>query len=258
MKINIKNISFSYNSSLVLNDISMTVEKGEFVCILGPNGSGKSTLMKCINNILKVKKGCIYIDETETGKLSQTEIAKKIGYVPQASNGKLSSSVFEMVILGRRPYINWKLREKDKEIAMEAIRLMGIEKLAFRDFNRLSGGEQQKVIITRALAQEPSVLLIDEPTNNLDLKHQLEVLSLISGIKKEKKIAVLMAIHDLNHAARHADKVIMMKNGKIYFAGKPNDVLNSENIREIFEVDVLINEISGITQIVTMNAINNA
>ncbi|MGD2035281.1 MAG: ABC transporter ATP-binding protein [Bacteroidales bacterium] len=258
MKIDIRNISFAYNSAGVLNDISMSVENGEFVCILGPNGSGKSTLMKCINNILKAKTGSILIDGTETAKLSQMDIAKKIGYIPQASNSRLSSNVFETVILGRRPYVNWKLSEKDREIALKAIQLMGIEDLAFRDFNRLSGGEQQKVIITRALAQEPAVLLIDEPTNNLDLKHQMEVLSLISGIKKGKDIAVLMAIHDLNLAARYADKVVMMKHGKIHCAGKPDDVLNRENIRDIFEVEVLINKISGITQIVTVNTTENA
>lgn len=258
MKIDIRNISFSYNSVSVLNNISMSVEKGEFVCILGPNGSGKSTLMKCINNILKTKTGSILIDGTETKRLSQIDIAKKIGYIPQASNSRISSTVFETVILGRRPYVNWKLSENDREIALNAIRLMGIENLAFRDFNKLSGGEQQKVIITRALAQEPSVLLIDEPTNNLDLKHQMEVLSLISAIKREKNIAVLMAIHDLNLAARYADKVVMMKDGKICYAGKPDDVLNCENIRNIFEVEVLISKISGITQVVTMNAVDNA
>lgn len=257
MKINIQDISFSYNGSNVLEDISMSVDNGEFVCILGPNGSGKSTLMKCINNILKVKTGSIYIDETEIKKLSQIEIAKDIGYVPQASNHKISSSVFDTVILGRRPYINWKLSKKDRDIAMSVIQSMGIEDLAFRDFNKLSGGEQQKVIITRGLAQEPSVLLIDEPTNNLDLKHQMEVLSLIAAIKKEKNIAVLMAIHDLNHAARFADKVIMMKEGKICYAGKPEAILTVENIRDIFEVEVLINKVAGITQIITMNAIGN-
>lgn len=255
MKIDINNISFSYNSVNVLDEVSLSVSPGEFVCILGPNGSGKSTLMKCINSILKVKTGTVLIDGNDIKKLTQKEIAKELGYVPQASNNKQNSSVFDTVILGRRPYINWKLSDKDKEIALEAIKTMGLEKLAFRDFNKLSGGEQQKVVITRALAQEPSVLLIDEPTNNLDLKHQLEVLSIISTIKTEKKISVIMAIHDLNHAARYADKVIMMKNGKICYAGKPKEMLNPSNIRDVFEVEVIINEVSGLTQIVTTKAV---
>ncbi len=256
MKINIKNIDFSYNSVKTLQNISLVINPSEFVCILGPNGSGKSTLLKCINRILKVKIGSILLDGHEIQKLDQKEIAKQIGYVPQVSNNKMSSTVFNTVLLGRRPYINWNLSADDKLKVMEAIKLMELEELIERDFNKLSGGEQQKVILTRALAQEPAVLLVDEPTNNLDLKHQMEVLSLISDIKNKKNITVLMAIHDLNHAARYADKVIMMNKGKICYAGKPAEVLNKENIRNIFEVEVLINQVEGIIQIVSLNTAN--
>lgn len=250
MKLEVKGITFSYSSRLVLEGVTLRAAEGDVVGLVGPNGSGKTTLIKCINRILKPKVGTVLVEGEDTRKIGPRRLAKLLGYVPQSAGHIFPATVFEIVLLGRRPYVNWGISPEDKEIVSWALSLMGLEEMALRQFHELSGGEQQKVLIARALAQEPEVLLLDEPTSNLDLRHQLEVLSIVRSIVKERRMTAIMAIHDLNLAARFSDRLILLHKGRIYDAGEPREVLTQENIRNVYGVEAIVSEDSGIPHIV--------
>jgi iron complex transport system ATP-binding protein len=245
MKLEIQKVQFSYRSVPVLDDISLSIGDGEVLSLVGPNGSGKTTLLKCINRILKPKRGTILVAGRDVSRVELKELARSLGYVPQNAPSSFPLTVYDTVLLGRKPHVNWKLTERDKEIAFGVLRLMKLDGMALRLFNELSGGEKQKVLMARALSQEPRVLLLDEPTSNLDLKHQLEVLGLIVDMVKDRGISAVMAMHDLNLASRFSDRIVMLKQGKIYTAGEPEEVFNSENIKEVYGVETAIHNHSG-------------
>ena len=213
--------------------------------LVGPNGSGKTTLLKCINRILRPKRGTILVEGRDVSKVELKELARSLGYVPQSAPSSFPLTVFDAVLLGRKPHVNWKLDERDKEIAFGVLRLMELDGMALRLFIELSGGEKQKVLMARALSQEPQILLLDEPTSNLDLKHQLEVLELVINMVKEKGLSAVMAMHDLNLASTFSDRIVMLKDGKIYAAGEPKGVLNSDNIKEVYGIEATVNSNSG-------------
>ena len=215
MKLEIRGVQFSYGSVPVLKDVGLKVGEGEVLSLTGPNGSGKTTLLKCINRILRPKKGTILLNGEDLRRVGLKELARSLGYVPQGFPSSFSLTVLETVLLGRKPHINWRLNEKDKRVVLDILRLMELDNLSMRMFNELSGGERQKVLIARALAQEPEVLLLDEPTSNLDLRHQLEVLELITNVVRERGLSAVMAIHDLNLASRFSDRIAMLKEGRI-------------------------------------------
>lgn len=236
MKLVINKLSFNYNGFPALKDVELEMGLGEVLSIVGPNGSGKTTLIKCINRILKTKHNTVLIDGKDTGKIGLRELSKMMGYVPQNSTSTFPFTVFDIVLLGRRPYIHWSLGERDKEIVAEILRFLGIDKLAMRHFDELSGGEQQKVVIARALAQQPQILLLDEPTSNLDIKHQLEILCMLRGLAQSKHCSVIVAMHDLNLASRFSDRMLILKQGRIFAVGTPASVLTEENIESVYGV----------------------
>lgn len=252
MKIQIKDIWFSYDSIDALKGVSFEVHNKEIISLVGPNGSGKTTLLKCINRILKPKSGSILIDGKGNNNLQLKELAQILGYIPQNFNHLFPFTVFDTVLLGRRPYINWSLSKRDRKIVIDTLRSLKLDGLMLKNFNELSGGEQQKVIIARALAQEPEVLLIDEPTSNLDLKHQIEVLKLIRSYVRKNSLSVIMAIHDLNLASRFSDKIVLLKQGKIYAAGEPKSMFSKETIKEVYGVEVEIIYNSGLPYIIPL------
>lgn len=250
MILNIDGIEFSYTSVPVLRNVKFHLEKGEFLSILGNNGAGKSTLLKCINRILKPHKGTIYIEKDEISKLSRVEIAKKIGYVAQRNeNGRFT--VFDAVLLGRKPYIKWDITEKDVKIVNEVLKKFDLEKLALRYLNELSGGELQKVVIARALSQQPVVMLLDEPTNNLDLKNQIEVLKIIKDTVKEQSIAAIVIIHDLNLALRFSDKFLLLKDNTIFAYGGM-EVMTEENIEAVYGIPVAVETCRGVPVVIPL------
>ena len=236
MKLVINKLSFNYNGFPALKDVELEMGLGEVLSIVGPNGSGKTTLIKCINRILKTKHNTVLIDGKDTGKIGLRELSKMMGYVPQNSTNTFPFTVFDIVLMGRRPYIHWSLSERDKEIVAEILRFLGIGKLAMRHFDELSGGEQQKVVIARALAQQPQILLLDEPTSNLDIKHQLEILCILRGLAQSKHCSVIVAMHDLNLASRFSDRMLILKQGRIFAVGTPASVLTEENIESVYGV----------------------
>jgi len=236
LKLVINRLSFSYKSIAALKDVELELGLNEVMSIVGPNGSGKSTLLKCIDRILKPNNGAVLIDGRDAANIRLGELSKIVGYVPQSSTSTFPFTVFDVVLMGRRPYIRWSVSESDKEIVAEILNFLGISELAARYFNELSGGEQQKVIVARALAQQPHILLLDEPTSNLDIKHQLEVLSIVKGLTRSSQLSVIMAMHDLNLASRFSDRMLMLKRGCVFAVGTPESVLTEENIESVYGV----------------------
>ena len=206
--------------------------------ILGTNGVGKSTLLKCMNRILTYQSGSVSMCGDDICTLSRNELAKRVGYVAQSSRFS-ETTVFDAILLGRKPYIKWDITDSDLKLVQGIMERLSLSQYAMRTVTHLSGGETQKVAIARALAQQPEILLFDEPTSNLDLKNQLEVINLIKSIVKEGNVSAVVTMHDLNLALRFADKFIMMKSGRIYAAGG-REILTAENIKAVYDVDVVI------------------
>ncbi|MGB3943988.1 MAG: ABC transporter ATP-binding protein [Methanothrix sp.] len=237
VKITIKDLSFSYGSRRILEDLNVVVGDSEVLSLVGPNGSGKTTLIKCIDRILKPKGTILLNGGVDLRSLSRQEVAKFIGYVPQSTTSSLTTTVFDTVLMGRRPHMGWRVTDEDIDSVVEMMKLLHVEEFALKDFSELSGGQKQRVLIARALCQEPQVLLLDEPTSNLDVKHQLEALDTVRSIVKKTEISAVMAIHDLNLAARYSDTLVMLKDWKVHAVGDPLTLLTKENIRTIFGVE---------------------
>jgi iron complex transport system ATP-binding protein len=238
MILNVQDLQFRFPGRPVLEQIRFMVEKGQVLTVLGTNGTGKTTLLKCLNRILTPTAGTVLIEGEPISTLSRNALAQKIGYVEQQRSGS-RATVFNTVLLGRKPHIRWDISQHDMEIASQALETLGLADYALRYLDELSGGELQKVIIARALAQEPEILLMDEPTSSLDLKNQLEVLNLIRQISRARGIAAVVAMHDLNLALRFADRFILLKDKTIYAAGGP-EVITPENIESVYAVPVTI------------------
>jgi len=238
MILQIQNLRFEYPGRPVLDKIHFSVEKGQLLAILGTNGAGKTTLLKCINRILDPTSGQVLIDGQSVNDLSRKDLAQKIGYVEQHS-ARSRTTVFNMVLLGRKPYIRWDIKTRDMEIANQALEILGITDYALRYLDELSAGELQKVVIARALAQEPDILLMDEPTSSLDLKNQIEVLRLVRKISIDHGIASVVAMHDLNLALRFADRFLLLKDNTIFAAGGL-EVMTPKNLEAIYSVRVVI------------------
>lgn len=255
IKLQVNNLSFSYNSAPILDNVHIEAAPSRLLSIVGPNGSGKSTLLKCIDKILKPQQGSILIDRLDTARISRTKLAKKIGYVQQSVTRGFPTNVFNTVLMGRRPHQGWHTSKKDEEIVWAVLRLLDIEDLALNYFNELSGGQQQKILIGRALAQEADILLLDEPTSNLDIKRQLEVMEIVSELVKKKELTAIVAIHDLNLASRYSHRMILMKNGKIVGAGDPISVLTPENIESVYGVEAVVKSQSETPYVIPLKPI---
>ena len=236
----VKGVTVTYRSIKALDGVTVEFEDKSVTVVVGPNGAGKTTLLKCINGVLKPKAGAVLLDGKDIERFKLMELARRVGYVPQSAPHYLPLTVFEVVALGRRPYVKWELGEGDLRAIEKAMKVVGVNHLSDRYFDELSGGERQKVLIAMALAQEPEVLLLDEPTSNLDIKHQLEVLNLIRRLAHEGGLTVVMAMHDLNMASRFSDNMVMLKDGCVFAIGSPKEVLTPENIRAVYGVEVSV------------------
>ena len=245
MELKFNDMSFSYTSVPVLEHVCLDISQPQFVSIIGPNGVGKSTLIHCINKILAPTGGAVLLDDRDVTEYNQKEIAQHVGYVPYTSSDTFPLSVVDTVLLGRHPHAGWKTTDEDLEIVYTTLKQLEIEDLAMRNFNELSAGQHQKVMLARGLVQRPDVLLLDEPTSNLDIKHQLGIPKLLKHLSRENNIMVIMISHDLNIAAKYSDNVILMCKGGIYAVGTPQEVITRENIREIYGVDCTIIDDGG-------------
>ncbi|NLO44982.1 MAG: ABC transporter ATP-binding protein [Clostridiales bacterium] len=247
--IRVKELSFYYNRDrMILDKINFCAPKGQCTAILGNNGAGKSTLIKCLNRILEPRQGAVFVDGKNIKELGRKDIAKYIAYAAQGSTGG-RFTVFDSVLLGRKPYIKLEPSKEDFGIVESVIKRMGIEKLALRYTDELSGGEIQKVMLARALAQQPRVLLLDEPTGSLDLGNQHEVLAEIRQIAETEQICVIIVIHDLNLALRYCDNFLFLKDKRVFSFGGV-ETITPESVKEVYKTPVTVREIGGVMTVV--------
>jgi iron complex transport system ATP-binding protein len=240
--LDIAGVECRYGSVKVLEDVSLSVHEGDFVGILGPNGSGKTTLIKSISRTLKPYVGTILLNSADIYSLKSVEVAKQMAVVPQDSSIGFSFAALDVVLMGRNPHMARFQMEssKDLAIAKKAMIMTNTWQFAERPINELSGGERQRVIIARAIAQEPKILLLDEPLTHLDIINQLEIMDLVKELCEKEKLIILAVFHDLNLAARYCTSAIMLKKGKILSAGTLSEVLTSENIKGVFNVNAIV------------------
>ena len=242
--INVKNLSHSFGETLVLKNISFQVPQRDFFIIIGPNGSGKTTLMKIISGILKPQNGELKILNRPIDQYHRKDLAKTIAFVPQMTFADFPFTVTEIVLMGRSPYLGilGLEQQNDLEVANQAIAFTGLENLAHRKLDQLSGGEQQRVFIARAICQEPDIILLDEPTASLDLAYQVRIMDLMEKLKTEKGITVVMVSHDVNLAAMYADHLILLHKGQVVCHGLPVEVLTYKTLEETYGCTILVDE----------------
>lgn len=252
----VQNISINYGVCAVVEGVSFSLETGKIIALLGSNGAGKTTVLKSLNGSLPVAKGEILLGGKVVKELSRREIAQKISVIAQETETKFPVSVLEFVLSGRFAHdsgFGWET-EKDLQIAVDCLNSCDLKNYESRRMNQLSGGERQRVVLARALATEAKILLLDEPTANLDLAHQAMLFRLVRERCKKDDSAAIVITHDLNLAAEFADEILLLKNGKILAKGAPEKVLTEENIAEIFGVKVLLdqNPSSGNVRVTTV------
>ena len=234
--INIEKLNYSYGKKEVLKELSLNIDENKLTGIIGPNGCGKSTLAKNIIRYINGKFEYFKIMDIDIRQLSHKKIAQLISYIPQKSTIISNISVFDYVLLGRFPLLknSWdNYSEKDYEIVENNINLLNIKELRNRNVETLSGGELQKALLARALAQEAKILLLDEPTSALDLNNAVEFMKILKNISIKKEISVIIIIHDLNLASLFCDSLIILKDGKFIEKGSPKEVINEKNIKSI-------------------------
>lgn len=235
MLLDVKDLNFSYGDKQILHNISFTAERNNVVSILGPNGVGKTTLLKCLCNIHKPSSGTMTIDDMNISAFSTKELARHISYVPQSVN-RSNTLVFDSVLIGRRPYIEWTATNNDLEITWSALRALKIEDLALRSVDDLSGGEFQKVQIARAIVQQPDILIMDEPTNNLDIANQHVTMHTIIDAVRSRDVCTIMTMHDINLAVHYSDVFIFMKNGSVIESGGI-DIITEDLIEKVYGIN---------------------
>lgn len=245
----VESLSVSYGERAVLHEVSFTLERGAILGLIGPNGAGKSTLVRALSGVLPPKSGRVLVDGRSLGDMDAAEIARCIAVVPQARNLPPAFTAWETILLGRTPYLNWlgQVSQRDEDIAREAMRRTDTLSLAERRVGELSGGEQQRLLLARALTQATPILLLDEPTSNLDLQYQLSLLEQVRSLARQDQLTVVMVLHDLNLVARYCDQVALLVEGRIVQSGGIDAVLNARVLSQAYHVplEVLRNTPSG-------------
>lgn len=238
MILEIDKLKFNYRINTIIEDIDLKIDEHELVAVMGPNGAGKTTLIKCINSILKPSSGSIMIHKENLLNMDQLKIAQKIGYVAQKSE-TCRITVFDAIMLGRYPYIKWGISKNDLKIVNSIIHTLHLDNIALRFIDELSGGELQKVSTARALVQEPDILLLDEPTSNLDLKNQIEIMELIKKVVVKHKVAAIISMHDINMALRYCDRFMFLKDRTVFSFCKQNEITETM-IEHVYGLPVTI------------------
>lgn len=236
IKLEAEKLSLAYGRSVVAQDLTFQVSPGEMLGLIGPNGSGKSTIIKALSRVIPPASGKILLDGRELARIPRSELARLIGVVPQMPLLPSTFTAFEIVLMGRNPHLGLFQHESaaDMEIAWQAMGRTNTQALFQRQAGELSGGEIQRLVIARALAQQPKSLLLDEPTSNLDINHQVEVLDLIKSLCRENNLTVAITLHDLNLAAQYCDKLMLINHGRMHAQGTPAEVITAKNIEEVY------------------------
>jgi iron complex transport system ATP-binding protein len=242
--ITVKNLSCGYGSIRILDNVSFEVKKGEHLGVIGPNGSGKTTLLKAITKLIKLESGAVIIDGKDAKKWGVKELSRKLAVVSQNTHdGHLT--VEELVLLGRIPYykrFQFIESQKDIDISNHCMEMTGTLKFKDRNMSELSGGERQLVSIARALAQEPEIILLDEPLTHLDISHQVRVLDIVKTLITQKGLTSITVMHDLNLASEYCDRLLLLNNGRVCRIGLPSEVLTYQAIEEVYKTVVIVKE----------------
>lgn len=240
-----ENISFRYGKRLILDKVSFQLDKGKMLALLGSNGTGKTTLLKSLSGILRPFEGVSRMDGEELLKMDLRRKAKIVAYVPQNTNSTFPIRVVDAVMMGRKPFERFVPSKADEDLAFEIMEKLELSDYAFKYTNELSGGERQRVFIARALCQEPSLLLLDEPTSSMDLKNQLRTMDMVQKLAKDQNLTVIVSIHDLNLAAMYCDRFLMLHQKKVCVLGKAEEVLTEDNIYKVYGVHTRIENVEG-------------
>jgi iron complex transport system ATP-binding protein len=240
--IELDDVSLGYNHKAVLHNVSMQVAPGQILGLVGPNGSGKSTLIKGMTGVIDLFSGHIFIDGHDIVTIKPDKLARIVATVPQSPAMPGAFTAFEVVLMGRTPHLGLLRYEggKDLAIAWQAMEATHTQSFAERRVSEISGGERQRLVIARALTQQPKAMLLDEPTANLDIKHQVEILNLVKSLCLEQSLTVVIALHDLNLAAQYCDWMVMLNGGKVYAEGTPLDILTATNIKRVYGAEVCV------------------
>jgi len=256
LPIEVRGLSFAYGVARVVRDVSLAVHPGEMVGVIGPNGSGKSTLLRLLGGALRPAAGEIRLFDRPLGDYSRGELGRLIAVVPQETLVEFPFSVMEVVLMGRAPHLGGFAFEGDRDVAVarEAMRRTGVEHLASRRIHEISGGERQRVILARALAQEASVLLLDEPAAFLDIRHEVEIYDLLRDVAADGK-SIVSVLHDLNLAALYCDRVALIKDGQLVRIGGPAEVITYANVTAVYETEVYVdlNDVTGAVNVLPLS-----
>lgn len=240
--LDIRGLTFSYGQRRVLKEVSLSLRPGETLGVIGPNGSGKSTLVRAISRAVPVPAGCVSIDGHDLCSLGRSQVARRIAVVPQAPVLPEAFTALEIVMMGRTPHLGFLRSEGpgDLTVVQRAMEVTDTYPLAERRIGELSGGERQRVALARALAQEPQVLLLDEPTAHLDINYQVSLLDLVDRLKEEQGLAVLLVLHDLNLAAQYCQRLLLLHRGEVFAQGTPGEVITEATVRAVYGTQVCI------------------
>lgn len=243
----LENISFAYEALTVLKDLSLTIHEQDFIGLIGPNGSGKSTLLKIMGGILESDSGSIQFKETPISKINKKQFAQSVSWIPQDHPMVFPFKVSEIVLMGRHPYLSPLSFEssEDFEISHKAMETTMTSQFADRYFNEISGGEKQRVMIASALAQNPNMMLLDEPTAALDLKYQVQILKILKDLNTSHKMTLILAMHDLNLASKFCNRLVLLDEGQIARDGSPEQVLEKEILEKVYDVEVDLDSRGG-------------
>ena len=248
--INVKDITFAYGKREILKNISFDIQENKCIAILGNNGAGKSTLIKCLNKIIPIKNGTVIVDNANVFEMSRNQIAQNIAYVAQKTEtGRVT--VYDAILLGRKPYIKWDITAADRRMVDEMIEHMELTDFSLRYIDELSGGELQKVMLARALVQQPKFLLLDEPTSNLDPKNQYELMKRVRHIARDHGISVAVVIHDLNLALRYCDKFLFIKDSEVFSYGG-HETMTAKIISDVYHLKSEVIDYNGIKLVVPL------
>ncbi len=240
--VDLKEVTKRYGSKEVVKDVTVSIEKGKITSFIGPNGAGKSTLLSMVSRLILKDEGEIYIDGQDITKGKSRELAKKISILKQSNHVNLRLTVRELVSFGRFPYSQGRLTEEDWKHVDEAIRYMELEDLQDQYLDELSGGQRQRAFIAMVIAQDTEYILLDEPLNNLDMKHSVQIMKILRKLVDEKGKTIILVIHDINFASVYSDYIVALKDGKIVKEGTTEEIINREVLREIYEMDISIQQ----------------
>lgn len=243
--IQIRGLSKAYGEKKVVEDVSLDIEKGKLLSLIGPNGAGKSTVISMVTRLLDKNSGEVLLEGEDLFTKPDNELAKKISILKQSNNLDLNITVRELIAFGRYPYCKGRLKQEDNDKIDEAIKYMGLGEFEDRMIDELSGGQRQRVYIAMTIAQDTEYIFLDEPLNNLDMKHSVQIMQILRRLCRERNKTIIIVIHDINFASCYSDNIVALKDGKLAISGTKDEVIQENILREIYEMDIQIQNICG-------------